>query len=231
MSRTSKDIIRNIASIYEELKILPNVREHQARVAGVIMVCKEHWKPNAPAVNWDDAIAAALLHDLGNIAKAKMDTEFGQTLLGPVECERIEHWLEVQRQAIAKYGADEYAVTQGLLARIDAPPRLWNIISGARFRYNEETLKTDDIERLLVATGDHRVGPFGVLTLAGRLEEGQKRYGHKQGGTSMLRNAPLQSAYDIARRVETYIDIHLDSITEDDVRPFVQRFLALDERD
>jgi hypothetical protein len=222
--RTSADIIAHIADIYEELEVLPNIREHQARVAGIILVCKAHWR--GPAVNWDDAVAAALIHDLGNLIKANLDTPLGQEILGPIECERIEYWKETKRQMITKYG-DEYTATRALAERIGASRQVIAIFTTASFSHGIAIIENNDWETKLVAYADRVVGPFGVLTLDERMQEANRRYGYTKH-PSDARPPILQAAYDLQVQMQSAVSVPLDSITENAVEPHVQRFLRRD---
>ncbi len=62
--------MRKISEIYEEYKIMPNLREHQLRVAAVAaQICDNFNKP----LNKKEIITACLLHDMGNIIKFKLE--------------------------------------------------------------------------------------------------------------------------------------------------------------
>ena len=223
--RTSADIIAHIADIYEELEVLPNIREHQARVAGVILILKEHWQ--GPTVNWDDAVAAALIHDLGNIVKASLDTPIGQAILGPIECERIEYWEDVKRRTIVAYGTDEHAVTHALAEKCGASRRVLDIFMMSTFNHGLALIADGDWEKKLVGYADRVVGPFGVLTLDARMQEANKRYGYT-AYPSNARPPVLQATYDLHKQMQKNVAILLDSITEEHVQEHVQRFLRRD---
>ncbi len=225
--QTSPGIIENVGLIWEHLNVLPNVREHQARVAGIICVLRDNWKPNGIEVDWDDAIAAALMHDVGNIAKADLTTIFSQQLLGPLECERIDFWLQTQAELRARFGNDEYKITCGLMRSISLPERLITLITSAGFSNNQETLASKDWERKLLAQADHCVGPFSVLTLHERLSEGAKRYGYPDSSSDM--SSAVRAAYDLSAQVQQQVSLPLDDITDELVNPYVRRFLAREE--
>ena len=79
---------KNISEIYEEYKIMPNLREHMLRVAGAAsLICDNFTEP----LNKEEIISACLLHDMGNIIKFKLDyfPEFNKP-------EKAEYWQNVQ---------------------------------------------------------------------------------------------------------------------------------------
>jgi hypothetical protein len=226
---TSRAVIAHIAKMYEELDIIPCLREHQARVAGVVDVLRKRWRADAPAVDWDAACAAALLHDVGNIVKVQLDTPQGQAIIGPEECERIEHWRERKDETIRRFGSDEYAVTRGVLADAPLSPalryRLWSIIEGSGFASGESLLETDFVERIVLAYADRVVGPFGVVTFEERMNEAARRYGYHVNRTEE-RSTLVQAAYALRERIQSYVTEPLDSIVADEVQPFVRNVLG-----
>jgi HD superfamily phosphodiesterase len=219
----NNNLITNAVSLWETLETLPNVREHQARVAGYVCVLREHWKPTAPHIDWDFVIAAALLHDIGNIAKADLTTKFSQHVLGPVECERLDYWLAVQERHVAEFGKSEWAITKGLLERIRAE-HLWPVIEGSGFAQNVATAASSDWPCKILAHADHCVGPFCVVPMRERLAEGAKRRGLDPAAAA--EEPVVRAVYEIAAAVQAQVSIPLDSITEELVAPYTNQFLS-----
>lgn len=217
----------NAAELYEELDTLPSVREHQARVAAVVLALQRHWRADAPHVDWEDAVAAALVHDLGNIVKARLDTPIGQEILGPVECERLEYWEGVKESTINQYGRDEDTVTRALCEKAGVPERVTTLASHVGFAYGSETVHGEDWTLKVVAYADRVVGPFGVLTFEERLHEAADRYGFPRYAPSE-RPPLVKAAYALKDEVQTHVAVPLDSITNENVAVDVQRFLRRD---
>lgn len=224
---TNKDIIARAADLYEELETLPSVREHQARVAAVVLALKQRWRSDAPRVDWDNAVAAALVHDLGNIVKADLSTPLSQEILGPEECERLDYWEDVKKRTIALYGSDEDVVTLALCRHVGVSERISTIATHIGFAYGSETLHENDWTLKVAAYADRVVGPFGVLTFEKRLHEAADRYGFPRYAPHE-RPPLVQAAYALKEELQAHVSAPLDSITDDDVRADVQRFLRRD---
>jgi len=101
-------IIDSIQNIYDKFNILPNLRMHMIRVAGVANLICDNWHGNnLPNENWNgkqlgrnDIIATALVHDLGNIVKFIFSPETAH-YYGP-EAARLEYWQRVKGRYYCK---------------------------------------------------------------------------------------------------------------------------------
>ena len=63
--------MRRITEIYDEYKIMPNLREHMFRVAGVASLICDNLEES---LSKKEIISACLLHDLGNIVKFDLES-------------------------------------------------------------------------------------------------------------------------------------------------------------
>lgn len=128
----------------------------------------------------DSVVMAALLHDMGNIIKfdLKMFPEF-------LKPEGYDYWKTVQDEYFVKYGKDEHEATYAIAKEIDVSNRVFELILVVGFAKAEDNFCHDDLEKKICAYSDHRVSPFGILSLDERMVEGHKRYGYnKIGGNS-----------------------------------------------
>lgn len=157
-----------ISEIYEKYKIMPNLREHMFRVAGVALVICENSKEK---VDENAVVAACLLHDTGNILKFRMDA-FPKFL----EPEGLDYWLKAQNEFREKYGDDEHDATYAIAREIGVNKKCLRLLSIVGFSKAEKNYRDDSLEKKICSYSDCRVGPFGVLSLWGRLEEARKRY-------------------------------------------------------
>jgi hypothetical protein len=215
---SKQDVRANSAAIYERFKIMPNLALHMRRVAAVADFIADHW--SGPSLDRDLLVAAALTHDLGNIAKAKLDSEHQKELMGD-EFNRLDYWRRVKSEIISKYGANEFEVTRAMLGELGADEEIFKLISHAGFRHNVETALVDDWHRKVLAHADHVVAPHGVVSLDERLSDGRRRYGYDE--ETDRKRPEVLAAYDIAQQVAEHLDVPIESINEESVQPYLQR--------
>lgn len=210
-----RQIISEIDSIYTRFRVMPQLEAHMRRVAGVVAFIAEHWR--GPALDRDLLLAAALVHDLGNIAKVNFDGQHTQELMG-AEYAHLDHWRAVQRELVAQYGSDEYEMTTNMLKELGAPKEVIMLILAAGFRQNVDTAQCSDWNCKVLAHADHVVAPRGVVPLAERLDEGQKRYGYTDEHHPFV-----QAAYTIQEQISMHLTVPVNSITEVAIREYIPR--------
>ena len=86
---------------------MPQLQELMLRFAGVSSVIAEKLKEKLDKKAF---ISAGLIHDLGNMAKIKLDAfpEFAQPL-------GVSYWEKVLTEFKQKYGSDDYTATYKIL--------------------------------------------------------------------------------------------------------------------
>jgi hypothetical protein len=194
-----------IDDIYKEYRIIPNLQEHQFRVAGVAMQICESLDIS---VDKDSILKACLVHDLGNIIKFQLDyfPEF-------VQDEGLEYWQSVQKEFIEKYGDNEHEGTLKILAELNFSKTIIDIVSIVGYPYIKEVLDCDDFNKKIVTYSDFRVGPHGVLSIDERAADGKKRYeGRKNDVTDEERKNRHQYIKDIEKQIFSH-----SSITPEDI--------------
>lgn len=70
--KTGAEIIANIKSIYDQFKVPPDLRKHMAKVTAVVSIVCDNWE--GPKIDKQSTIAAALLHDIGNLVRFDLET-------------------------------------------------------------------------------------------------------------------------------------------------------------
>lgn len=133
-----------IGQIYEKYHIMPNLQTHMYRVAAVANSLCTHFKNECDA---ESVIAAALLHDMGNILKFDLT---GQ-----------EKWLHLQREFKEKYGTDEYVATVAISREVGVTQRVVELISAVSFSHSSENVSTPDYEKKTVCLCRHASSPSG----------------------------------------------------------------------
>lgn len=198
---------------------MPGLQLHQLRVAAVAkMVCDNFTQP----VTTHDVVLAALFHDMGNIAKSDLKT-FPEFL----EPEGLEYWQKVKQEVVEKYsGTDAHAATVGMCKEIALPAHVIELIDGVRFSQLEKMRDTTSDELKILEYADQRVGPHGVLSLDGRMEEAHTRYAERKEWNTPQGQASYQILADAARDLERDIFSHAKitptDITDASVAPLVE---------
>ena len=175
-----------IAKVYEKYRIMPQLAEHQFKVAGVAKLLCENLKT---AVDCREVVAACLLHDMGNIIK--FDLKFTAELLpGRFAPAELKTWQEVKDSYLEKYGPDEHHATLLIGQELGVGERILELIDCIGFQNGQSNAASPDFGKKICAYSDMRVGPLGVISLEQRFADLRDRYEHKHrlmGGNETAR--------------------------------------------
>jgi hypothetical protein len=202
----------SIIDIYQKYKIIPNLAEHQLRVAGVAEVICGHI---SPTVNTRDVVTACLLHDMGNIIKFNLEVT-QKMMPGKFTDEQINYWKQVKAGFVGKYGNDEHAASVAIAEEVGVGERVIELIESIGFNTGLINAVSNDYERKICAYSDMRVGPFGVIPLEERLADLRERYDHKVhqvGGSEQKRIDFENSLRMIEQQIFERCDIKPEEIT------------------
>ena len=161
--------MKNIQEIYEKYKILPNLQEHQFRVAYVARLIGEQHKDK---INLDKLTKAALLHDMGNIIKFDLD----KPIVSWKDDAEKKYWLEVQDEFRNKYGTNEHKATVIIAQEIGVGDDVVDLVDSLNFSKACIYSKGEDYEKKILLYADCRVGPSGVVGLEDRINDFKNRY-------------------------------------------------------
>jgi hypothetical protein len=210
--------MRTVAEIYAAYRIMPGLQLHQLRVAAVVkMVCGSV----DIEVDADALVRAALFHDMGNIIKSDLD--IFPALLEP---EGKEYWQKVKDEFIAMYGTDEHAAALSICNQVGLSEDVCALVDGTRFSRLEAARDDAPFEPKILKYADLRAAPFGILPLAGRLEEGRLRYAEKKGyntpeGREQF-DRSARAAAEIERQIFAHCSIAPGDINDLSVAPFIE---------
>ncbi len=227
MTLDSEEIIEEVNGIYEEFDSPQNLREHMMRVAGAVSLICDNWK--GPKINKDDAIAAALLHDLGNVVKYDLSSE-GRRLVG--DDSDIETLKELQQKMVAKYGKDADAASAKMAQEAGVNERVLELIAENGIDHIEDTANSNDMERKILKYCDLRALPRGIGSLDERFEEVRVRYSTRNVFAKALDENQLIAWKETANRIETDIFKNVkkgfkpSSITDKSVSKYIEEFMS-----
>lgn len=213
--------MRTVQEIYDAYRIMPSLQLHMLRVTGAAkLLCDSFLRDVAE----HEILVACLFHDMGNIIKSEL-TVFPEF----TEPEGLAHWQLVKEEFISKYGADSHAANVTIARELRLPEASVRLIDGISFSGIEKTKDGDSYEQKIVEYCDLRVGPHGVLSLAGRIEEGKSRFVSKHPGQHRDENEwekIVLAAHEIERQLFLESDITPEDISEEAVRPLFDALRA-----
>jgi hypothetical protein len=200
---------KDLAELYEEYKIMPQLAAHQLRVAAVAHVIARSFQSS---LHTEELISACLLHDMGNILK--FDLAYFPQFLEP---QGFAYWQDVKAEFQVKYGTDEHLATLSIAREIGVSERTLSYIEAIGFGAASENEKGSSLEKKIACYADMRVAPLGIVSLRERLEEGNRRYRSRPGYTKSGSYLSLQtSALEaIEQQIFSYGSITPGDITEE----------------
>jgi hypothetical protein len=195
--------MRNIIDIYNEYKIMPNLQQHQLRVAAVAKkVCESLDIP----VDTQSVVTACVLHDMGNIIKFRLERfpEFNKP-------EGIEYWQKVQGEYLATYGQDEHAASIAIAQKLGVSAHIIQNMEAIEFPLWSHVDTYGTFEEKICVYADSRVAPWGIVSLEERLEDGTRRY----AGMNPEVDAQREDLHEHIRHIEKTIFSHTTIKPED----------------
>lgn len=222
----SKDVIKNIGKIYDQLNTPRSLREHMVRAASAADYVCEHYTSKEP-MDRDDIIAVLLLHDVGNIAKMDFSSEFNKKMFAH-DAKGIEYWANAKEQILKKYKTkDDHELTQRMCEELKLNDRVMYLIDQKIFLNNDTTLKQDDWDLWVSAYIDQRIGPDGIMGLKARLDESRARA--KPGSSMADPKEPIctKCAFEIEAKVLARTDLRPEDINDKSVKKYYDKFAKL----
>jgi exopolyphosphatase/pppGpp-phosphohydrolase len=210
--------MRKISEIYKEYKILPNLQEHQLRVAGVAMQICETLDIE---LNKKDISTACLLHDMGNIIK--FDLNQTQVMHGISDSE-MENVIKIQDEFIEKYGEDEHKATLDISKELNTSENVFKLLNAVGFSQAQKNLENKNISNKIVCYADMRVAPYGVVSVTERNADGRKRYqNHKNADSDDFRSKMELCLLEIEQQIFSHSKIKPEDITDESIKPYMEK--------
>lgn len=199
----------NILEIYKKYQIMPQLAEHQLRVASVAdMICENF----TVDVDRQNIVAACLLHDMGNILKFDL-TKTNSLLNREIN---IEFWQKVKDEYRQKYGEDEHKASIKIAKELNVSNRIIELIDAIDFDTAVSNAEGDDFSKKICEYADDRVGPGGVVTLEQRFADLRVRYAYRalEWGNIQKRDKFENGLREIEKQIFRQCSIKPEDITE-----------------
>lgn len=203
--------MKSILDIYQHYQIMPQLAEHQLRVAAVGELLGEHMDV---AVDTHNVTAALLLHDMGNITKFDFGEENLQRMPGLVDPAQVPYWEGVKQEFIARYGStDSHVVTIKIVRELGVTPRILKLVDSVGFEEGIASAEAVELEPQICSYADERVAPRGVVSLEERLADLRIRY-HNHPEGKYNREQFEEAMRQTERRIFQHCNIRPEEITE-----------------
>jgi hypothetical protein len=214
----------NILGIYQKYQIMPQLQEHQLKVAAVAdLLVSNILNPSSLILDKEDIVTACLLHDVGNIIK--FDLDISHQLHPELNItDNIEHWKDVKKSFKAKYGEDAHRASVAITKEIGVEERVTELVNAIGFGQGKANAQSDDFGRKICAYSDMRVSPKGVVSLKERMADLRARY---QGERAVLPPKLAvefeQALKEIEKQIFAKANIIPEFISEETIRPIVEK--------
>ncbi len=207
--------MKTVQEIYSEYKIMPNLQEHQLRVAAVAKIITENF--NKP-LDLESIVTACLFHDMGNILKSDL-ARFPEF----VEEKGIEYWQKVKDEFLQKYGPDEHVATQIIAKEIGLNVGATECLNHIGFSNLGRNEIGDSFENKICNYADMRVGPHGIISLEEHYIDGQKRYATSKHVIASEKYEELaNSGRIIENQIFSYTKIKPEEITDEKIKGLME---------
>jgi|SRR5665213_138810 len=215
--------MRTPREIYEAYRIMPILDTHQLRVASVAkMICDSFANSTDSPIDARSIILTALFHDMGNIIKSNLD--YFPDLFKDQE-ERA-YWEKVKQEYIEKYGVNEHYAALAITEELGLSEVVRRYIAGIGFSNVKTTRDSGSYEEKICEYADLRVGPFGVLTLEGRITDIQTRYAGRRHAAvpddENEFNELKQAAFEMEGQIFAKTSIKPEDINDASVAPLIE---------
>ncbi len=208
-----------IEEVYENYNVLPFLRLHMYRVAGVsAVICKSLNQ----SVDTTSIVKAALLHDMGNIIKFDLET-FEESL----KPQGLSYWEDVKIKFIRQYGEDEHKATLTIARQLEVSGYVLDLIDSVGFSKAKESFQTQNLGKCIVCYSDQRVSPHKVTDIKTRTEEGKKRYKDRKNFDASLFDEIVSYLYQIEQFIFLHSDISPQDVSDqvvNEIIPSLKKF-------
>lgn len=196
-----------ISQIYHNYQIPPNLQRHMFEVAAVAEFLANQFK--GQTVNQSLVVEAALFHDLGNIVKFK-------DFISPEMKLEEKIWRRVQKDFIAKYGADAHQATLSIVKELGLKneTEIITTLEQSDHRYIA-SYGYLTLESRLLDYADMCVAPSGIIGFEPRIDDLVKRYNLSDNDPS------IQTRRANAVEIQKYLDFDLNNLTQIDWQDWI----------
>ncbi|MBI4099655.1 hypothetical protein HY440_01485 [Candidatus Microgenomates bacterium] len=218
-----------VKEAYEKYQVPPNLREHMLSVAGIATTIVDAWKDDN--VSRATVVSACTVHDMANLLKFNLVDPKAISFLGK-EATNVVHWRKVKEEVKAKYGPDEHQATVAICRELNLDEKALWIVDNWGFGNFDKVLASDNWEYKICVYSDHRIGPFGVVSLVDRFAEQRKRYEQQKHGSGDIsahlsdKGRLANCALEVEKQLQAKVSRDLAAITDEEINKNFEEFLS-----
>jgi len=162
-------------------------------------------------------VKTLLLHDMGNILKfdfSRID------LFEEADRENLKAYKIAQQKFRKQYGLNPDEATLKIINEVTHNQSIVNLCRDSHWENLGQVLKTDNWEAKIACYADMRVGPFGLLTLAERIQDLKKRRPEESSTLDRL----LRQGLAVEKELDNITELKLNELSDNEVK---QRMMEL----
>ena len=219
--------MQTIKEIYLKYQVPPNLQQHMLRVAGMAKIISDNWIGDALDIN--TLLISCLVHDMGNLLKFDLINK--ANFLGKEE-KNIEYWKKVKEEMVQKYGPDEHKATAVICKELKLNDKVFWIVENWGFGNFDKVMTSDNWEYKIAVYSDHRIGPFGIVSLQDRFAEQKKRYEQQKHASVDLSahlsdksEALINCAFEVEKQLQANTQKNLGGVSDQELETSFKNFL------
>ncbi len=227
-----------LTEIYQLYNVPPNLAEHMLLVAALGKYVVESWIE--PSIDKEIVINTLLLHDIGNLVKFDLDTDWSEQMmtkskyLSNQENHTLQYWQKKQQEMISQYGPNADQANETIIKKIINDPKVSQLLENHSFTTLGDCLQSDDWEKKLVFYCDLRVEPQGLTSVEERIEDLRDRYRHRDSNWNdeNLFRQWMNSSLELERQLDQHTSLDLRKVRQSDfdqlVRSLADKYLEVE---
>jgi hypothetical protein len=192
-----------ITEVYKKYRINKGLQEHMIRVGAVAKLICERATVDLPTRHIVDG---CLVHDLGNLIKAKLDS-FPELF----EPEGVDYWRQVKAEMTAQYGENVHEATDAMVKEMGLNDDSYQYFLAIGGEATERVHGSLHLGEKIANYSDMRVGVFNIISLTERMDDLRARY--------LARNLPGFGSDEIDVRQSFLEDMEADIFAHSTIKP------------
>ncbi|NCQ65306.1 MAG: hypothetical protein COZ34_01325 [Candidatus Pacebacteria bacterium CG_4_10_14_3_um_filter_34_15] len=162
--------MQNIHQIYADFQTPKNLQQHMLRVASLAKIITKNW--TGAEINKKAIIQTCLIHD---IAKPLHFDLTKQAQFGMTEVE-VKALADLQKRLITDYSPIEHEAVLKICLVVGCLTEAIRLVDNLEWENVSKFLESNDLESLIPIYCDMRISPYGIMSLADRINDLKLRY-------------------------------------------------------
>ncbi|MBD3250437.1 MAG: hypothetical protein GF381_02630 [Candidatus Pacebacteria bacterium] len=216
-----------IKQVYQKYYITPNLEKHMLWTAAVGLLVMEQWQ--GPTIDEQLVTTALLTHDLGNLVKFDLDSDFSRQHSG-LSNSQLDQLKSVQTKFRIKYSANADQANIAIARELQLSERIVRILALHSFQDIPELLQNPNWEHILCLYGDLRISPDGLVSVKDRVLDLRDRYLERdpQWSQTEFVNQSLQASLELEKQLQQQTKTDLNSLSQQQIDQKIKGLLEFE---